>query len=190
MLVSTFELLVKPQLPANITSPPLISNLSRTVIQGYFLNIANVTNTAVTLSLAFTAVTPNIDINQTFTILDAINTNVQGDLTPDPAVPGGIRARFNNLTIAANDTIQFILQPDILRNNGELLNTQNFELRGYVEIFLPVNSPTRIASLLVTPEQRATFFKALNAGGDPQLDQIIYNLPTPNGGSLFTITRE
>jgi hypothetical protein len=57
-------------------------------------------------------------------------------------------------------------------------------------MFLARNSPTRIASLLVTPEQRATFFKTLTAGGDPQLDQIIYNLPTPNGGSLFTITRE
>jgi hypothetical protein len=91
MLVSTFELLVKPQLPADITSPPSISNLSRTVIQGYFLNIANVTNTRVTLSLAFTAVTPSVDIDQTFTFLDVAGINVQGDLTPDPAVPGGIR---------------------------------------------------------------------------------------------------
>lgn len=202
MLISTFELLVKPQLPtqASINPPPTppipanLANLSRTVIQGYFLTLANVTNTPANVALGFTAVTPSVNIDQTFTFLDSTvigpNSNVLGDLTPDPTIPGGIRARFNNLNIAANDTIQFILQPDIIRGNAQLLIDRNFELRGYVEIFLipTPTAPARTVSLLVNPEQRGTFFRELSPGVDPQLDQIIYNLPTPTGSSLFTLT--
>lgn len=46
MIVSTFEILVKPQLPTTLPpgTPviPGIGNLSRKVIQGYFLTVANV----------------------------------------------------------------------------------------------------------------------------------------------------
>jgi hypothetical protein len=188
MFVSTFEILVKPQLPNVIPGAPAsLASLRRTVIQGYFLNIANVSNSPVNLSLAFTAVSPNINIEQTFTFLDIAGGNAIGDLTPDPTIANGVRAKFD-LSIAASDTIQFILQPDIVRNNGELLTSQNgLELRGYVEIFLGATSPARAATLLITPEQRATFFKTLDS--NPQLDQMVYNLPTPHGGSLFTLTR-
>lgn len=189
MLVSTFEILVKPQLPNTLPAgaPASLANLRRTVIQGYFLNISNVSNVAVSLSLAFTAVSPNLNIDQTFTFIDVGGGNVPGDLTPDPTIPGGVRGKFD-LTIGANDTIQFILQPDIVRNNGELLTSPNgLELRGFVEIFLAPTSPARTATLLINPEQRGTFFKTLDTS--PQLDQIVYNLPTPHGGSLFTLTR-
>lgn len=201
MLVSTFELLVKPQFPTPASTnlpptppiPPKLANLSRTVIQGYFLTLANVTNTPANVALGFTAVTPSVNIEQTFTALDSTvigRANLIGDVTPDPTIPGGIRARFNNLSIAANDTIQFILQPDIIRDDAKLLEQPEFELRGYVEIFLtPIpTAPARTISLLVNPEQRGTFFKGLSPGVAPQLDQIIYNLPTPTGGSLFTLT--
>ena len=42
-LVSTFELLLKPQLPAATTDKfPALGNLSRNILQGYFLTISNV----------------------------------------------------------------------------------------------------------------------------------------------------
>ena len=41
-LVSTFEVLLKPQLPADLPAPfNDVKNLSRNVIQGYFLTISN-----------------------------------------------------------------------------------------------------------------------------------------------------
>ncbi|MFM7442165.1 MAG: hypothetical protein ACKO2V_26790 [Snowella sp.] len=51
-LISTFELLLKPQLPKNITTTfPELAPLARTVLQGYFLSIANITDELVFLSV-------------------------------------------------------------------------------------------------------------------------------------------
>jgi hypothetical protein len=43
VIISTFELLIKPQLPKALAPalPPNVSKLSRNVIQGYFLTLAN-----------------------------------------------------------------------------------------------------------------------------------------------------
>ncbi|MBD2741803.1 hypothetical protein [Coleofasciculus sp. FACHB-1120] len=187
MLVSTFELLVKSQLPKNLPSPlpNNLEKLSRTVIQGYFLTLANTTSSTVKVSLVFTAVSPAIDIEKTFVFLDVEGVNIPGDLIPDTA-PN--KARFT-ITIPANDTGLFILQPDILKTGKDsktLLDTADFELRGYVEIFMSSLSKSKSAKLLLTPEHRGTFFKNLK-DADPQLDQIVYSLPTANGGSLFNL---
>jgi hypothetical protein len=187
MLVSTFEILVKSQLPKNLPSPlpANLEKLSRTVIQGYFLTLANTTSSTVKVSLVFTAVTPSIDIDKTFIFLDVEGVNIPGDLLPDTAAN---KARFT-ITIPGNDTGLFILQPDILKTGKDgntLLDTADFELRGYVEIFMSSLSKSKSAKLLLTPEHRGTFFKNLK-DADPQLDQIVYSLPTANGGSLFNL---
>jgi hypothetical protein len=187
MLVSTFEILVKSQLPKNLPSPlpANLEKLSRTVIQGYFLTLANTTSSTVKVSLVFTAVTPSIDIDKTFIFLDVEGVNIPGDLIPDTAAN---KARFT-ITIPGNDTGLFILQPDILKAGKDgktLLDTADFELRGYVEIFMSSLSKPKSAKLLLTPEHRGTFFKNLK-DADPQLDQIVYSLPTANGGSLFNL---
>jgi hypothetical protein len=175
MLVSTFELLVKPQLPKEIQQPPF-DRISRTVIQGYFLTLANVTKFDVRVSLVFTALSPILDPATTVTFLDILGTNVPGDVIPES--PG--KTSFA-ITIPANDTGLFILQPDPrLLNNTD----PDFEVRGYVEIYLASLSPVRNVTLLLTPEHRGTFFKDLTAA-DPQLDQIIYPLPTATGSSLY-----
>jgi hypothetical protein len=188
MLISTFELLVKPQLPT-LTSPPLpsppptdLATTSRTVIQGYFLTISNTINANVALSLVFTSLTPGVNAADTVVLLDATGTNLVSDVTPLPLN----RSRFS-FSLNALDTALFILQPDIISNPG-LLRSANLEIRGYSEIFISSLSTASAATLLITPEHRGTFFKNLDAA-DPQLDQIAYSLPTANGGSLFRLRR-
>lgn len=181
MLVSTFELLIKPQLPSDVTPPlppldPALANLSRTVIQGYFLTISNTNKFNVEATLEFTAVTPTLDSATTATFLDRTGINRQADVLP--GIPG--KTNKFKIPIREHDTVLFILQPDPALLNSPI---QELEVRGYVDISLSSPSSRR-ATLLLTPEQRGTFFKDLTAA-DPQLDQIIYNLPTATGGSLF-----
>ncbi|MBW4640056.1 MAG: hypothetical protein KME05_17875 [Gloeocapsa sp. UFS-A4-WI-NPMV-4B04] len=199
MLVSTFEILVKSQLPNPDQIEPLpneplpsappddvlakIQKLGRTVIQGYFLTIANLNDFKVTVSLAFTALTPSISLDETIGLLDVKETNLVIKGKPD-LLDGKVRY---TLTVPANDTGLFILQPDFI-TNPQLLDNKDFEVRGYVEISLSMLVKGKNAArLLLTPEHRGTFFKDLEAD-DPQLDQIVYSLPTARGGSLFKLS--
>ena len=190
MLVSTFEVLVKPQLP----SVPGLENLSRKVIQGYFLTIANVNFFPVTVSLVFTVKFPQNPLDPTALpknfqdFLDAVDISGINLFSPDPQatlvpeiVPQTNKARLT-FTLPANDTGLLILQANIL--NPEILSGANFEVRGYVEIFLSSLSGSDIATLMVTPEQRGTFFKNLDGKtpADVGLDQVAYSLPVSNGG--------
>jgi hypothetical protein len=170
MLVSTFELLVKPITPAS-AGP---ASLARTVVQGYFLTIANTSNTSATFQLTFRATTPSIDLSKTVTISDTTGNNTFGDLTA---------ANTFNLTLAANDTGLFILQPDV--TSPSVLADKNLEIRGYVEI-------TRLGffgpaiDVLLTPEHRGTFFSGnVNTPGS-DIDQLVYALPTALGQSLYS----
>jgi hypothetical protein len=198
MLVSTFELLVKPQLPTIVTGN--VSKLSRTVIQGYFLTIANVNFFPVTVSVVFTLKFPQdpggavlrpsgfqdflnaVDISGVnlfpFTVPPAV-------LVPE-VVPQNNKARIT-FTLPENGTGLLLIQPNIL--DEQLLMDANFEARGYVEIFLSSLSGSDEATLLVTPEHRGTFFKDLNGItlADIGLDQIAYALPVRDGG-VFTLS--
>jgi hypothetical protein len=176
-LVSTFEVLVKSQLPPELKSP-----LSRKVIQGYFLTLSNLNPFPVVLSLVFTAITPSLA--DVITFLDVTGINLGDSLVPDPIPP---KVRFQ-LRLPANDTGLFLLQPDIIKR-PELLTTpeESLEIRGFVEIFVSSLSGRNAADILITPEQRGTFFGDLTAM-DPQLDQIAYGIPTATGGSLFTLS--
>jgi hypothetical protein len=176
MLVSTFELLVKPIAPAG--GPPQVA---RTVVQGYFLTIANPNNFSVGLRLQFTATTPGLNVIDTVTILDVTGANIFGDITPvDPK-----RSTFN-LSLPANDTALVTLLPDITK--PELLAAKSLEIRGYVEILATSPfAPTKF-DLLLTPEHRGTFLPNDLAAPNPDFDQLAYALPTANGGNLFTLT--
>jgi hypothetical protein len=189
MLVSTFEILFKPQLPA----VPALTKLNRKVIQGYFLTVANVNIVPVTVSVVFTIKFPSPAGNTLFPdnftdFLDAVDisgTNLFGSLIPE-AVPQSNKARLT-FTLPENTTGSLILQADI--TNPTIRAAENFEARGYVEIFLSSLSGSDRATLLVTPEHRGTFYKDLN-GATPDkvgLDQIAYALPVSNGG-VFTLS--
>ena len=191
-LVSTFEVLLKPQLPP----VPGLDKLSRKVIQGYFLTLANVNFFPVTVSLVFTIKFPSdpTDLTERPTswkdfldVVDISGQNLfsgafpQATLVPE-IVPQNNKARVT-FTLPENGTGLLLLQPNILPPS-DILTAANFEARGYVEVFLSSLSGSDTATLLLTPEHRGTFFKDLD-GADLDavgLDQIAYALPVSNGG--------
>ncbi|MBG1260145.1 hypothetical protein [Nostoc commune] len=181
--ISTFEILLKPQLPKKITdSRPELSPLARNILQGYFLTIANVTNELVFLSLIVTTRTPGLDPKKILTVLDTTGVNGPVSSDFDSIDPKGEikKSRFT-FPLNANDTGLFILQPDA--TNKDLVKDANFELRGYVEISISSLSGPQTTKLLITPEHRGTFFGTDEAG----LGEIAYVLPLANGKSLFEL---
>lgn len=191
MLVSTFELLVKRQLPKltdlppGVMFPPGVDKLTRTVIQGYFLTISNLNAFDATISLVFTIVsTPPIALPELIAFLDVDGFNLVElpDVEPDLAEN---KIRFTR-KIPASDTGLFLLQPNILK--PKLIEKENFEVRGYVEVFISsLSTGFNSAKLLITPEHRGTFYTDLSKEA-VQLDQIAYSLPTAHGGSLFELS--
>lgn len=190
MLISTFELLLKSQLPQDLppTVPPEAKNLSRNVIQGYFLTIANLSSFDIVLSLVFTTrLTPPTTLDKLITFLDTSGVNISGNLSVDDTAIAGNKFRFSPLFLAAGATGLFILQPNIV-SKPELLSTLDFEVRGYTEIFLSsLAGPLTDINLQVTPEHRGTFFAdpAQTDVAARGLDQIAYSLPVQNGGFLM-----
>ncbi len=196
MLVSTFEVLVKPQLPRVSDLPPGIpipagfDNLSRNVIQGYFLTVANVNFFPVTVSVVFTikfpedpggAILSPVSFDEFINAVDISGVNLFATKLIPEIVPQNNKARLT-FTLPENGTGLLILQPNIL--NAKVIADAKFEARGYVEIFLSSLSGSDEATLLITPEQRGTFFKDPNGAtpADVGLDQIAYALPISNGG--------
>lgn len=130
MLVSTFEVLLKPQFPK---IPGGFDAITRTTIQGYFLTIANVNFFPVTVSLVFTIKFP-IDPGdpserpKSFDeFIDAVDisgqnifpNNPQAKLVPE-IVPQNNKARLT-FTIPENTTSLFVLQPDFIKRPELLL---------------------------------------------------------------------
>ncbi|MBW4645745.1 MAG: hypothetical protein KME23_22620 [Goleter apudmare HA4340-LM2] len=178
-LVSTFELLVKPIAPVG-TGPAVVA---RTIVQGYFLTIANTSNANVRLRLQFAATTPVLNVADTVTITDVTGTNIFSDLTP---VVGDPKKFTFNVGIPAHDTALISLLPDV--SQPAILAARNLEIRGYVEIFLISPVAPRSVDLLLTPEHRGTFLPQNLAAAIPDFDQLAYALPTANGSSKFTLT--
>jgi len=182
-LVSTFEVLLKPQLPA--TLPPGLTDvkkLSRNVIQGYFLTISNINSVDLVLSLVFTSRLPaGVTLNDVITFTDTSGLN-----TAAPLTGVGNKYRFSPLFLPTDATALFILQPS---PTDTALTKRNLEVRGYVDVQLSSlgGSPPAGSKVLVTAEQRGTFFddnyKAANIL-DRALDQIAYGLTVQNGGLL------
>jgi hypothetical protein len=175
-LVSTFELLVKPIAPAG-TGPAAVA---RTVVQGYFLTVANTSNVSANLRLQFTATTPSIDLIRTATFFDVNGNNVKGDLTAtsDP------RKFTYNFTVPAHDTALVSLLPDLIVPG--VLASRNLEIRGYVEIFRASFFGSNY-ELLLTPEHRGTFLPQNLNAATPDFDQLAYALPTANGSSFYRL---
>jgi hypothetical protein len=218
MRVSTFELLLKPITPATpeqeeVPNREALAQSDRFVLQGYFLTIANPSDTDLDLRLRFTAtvsrsvrdseannVTLDNLIDRTFVFLDlglgeggnGIEGNVPGDLT---RIEGTNQFEFE-FTLPGSKTAFFLVQPDIIPRLQSSGGVEKTEIRGFTEIFLDFPL-SQIFELLITPEHRGTFLPPMlpeNMGkmqGMKKLisdfDQLVYTLPTPTGGSLFTL---
>ena len=190
-VISTFELLVKPQLPKEDKLPPglpsnllgKIEQLRRNAIQGYFLTLANLGSRDLLLSLVFT-VSNVTDIGKVVSFVDtSASDDSLGSLVPTMV---GNKFRFSPLNLATGDTALFLLQPNFLTFPELLVNT-DLEIRGYVEIFLSsMSGSPRNAQIQVTPEHRGTFYKFNEEDPDTlfSLDQYAYSLPTQNGGLI------
>jgi hypothetical protein len=188
-VISTFEVLVKPQLPKDDRLPsglPVnliskIEQLRRNAIQGYFLTLSNLSNRDLQLSLVFT-VSNAINLDQVVGFLD---TSISDNSLGLPTIVGN-KARFSPISLLANDTALFLLQPNFITFPELLVNT-DLEIRGYVEVFLSsLSGNPRNVQLQVTPEHRGTFYKFNEEDPDTlfSLDQYAYSLPVQNGGLL------
>lgn len=187
-LVSTLELLVKPITPV---AAPGTEAVARTVVQGYFLTIANTSSSNIAVRLQFALTTPlklgdsKPDIlADTVLIQDVSVDNQFQDLTPT----GDPRKFTYSLKIPAHDTALVTLLPDVTKL--DIIKAAKLEIRGYVEISLISSSGTTPVNLLLTPEHRGTFLpqNLLVSRSALDFDQLAYSLPTSVGGSLFTLT--
>ncbi|BCL34254.1 hypothetical protein [Nostoc sp. MS1] len=177
-LVSTFELLVKPITP--VTAPGFEA-VARTIVQGYFLTIANTSSTDIRIRLQFAATTPELNLADTVTIKDVTGKDEFQELIPT----SNPKKYIYDLSIPAHDTALVTLLPDVTK--PEILKAKNLEIRGYVEIAL-VSSTASPIDLLLTPEHRGTFVPDSLKPPVPDFDQLAYALPTANGSSKFTLT--
>jgi hypothetical protein len=193
MIISTFELWVKPQIPKDLPGTILntvkqkVDRLRRKVIQGYFLTIANFGSADIFIRLTFTVkLPPGNSIDDLVTFFDTTGSDMGDD------IPGKLETvrNFTNKFIAfaplmSQSTGLFIGQHNIIKK-PELLDDANFEVRGFAEVSLPtLPSGVSDVAVLITPEHRGTFFDNLTGTGSAGRDQISYSLPVQNGG-LFT----
>lgn len=190
--ISTFELLLKPQLPRQLTDQrPELAPLARTVLQGYFLTVANLGDKGVDLSLTFVTRTPGLDPSKVLTTFDVQDQNGPLTLVRDAAPPGRpapldgelVKTRYA-FFINPNDTGIVLVQPNAL--DAQLRNAANFEIRGYVELSLSSRNMQETARVLISAEHRATFFDGTNRAA---LGEINYALPLATGAALLELQR-
>ncbi|MGF1522683.1 MAG: hypothetical protein ACFBSF_10250 [Leptolyngbyaceae cyanobacterium] len=175
--VSNFELLVRP-----IVDSPASPN--RTIIQGYFLTIANPSLSNLRLSLNFLSATPDFSSGPFLAFWDfnGNNQNLSGSLSSS-----SISANFE-IDLPGLETGLFLLQPD---TNPAVLGIRNIEVRGFVSLSIVSATPSAFGGesderpLLLSAQQRGTFLPEAEGvilfppnSGD--YDQLAYSLPIPN----------
>ncbi len=205
MEVSTFELIFKPQSPA---APQGVAAVDR-VIQGYFLAITNLESVELRYRLEFIVPPPpagttngafRTPAGNTLVFVDsggADNTQgvLSGSATQQRFVPSTGLVRIPAQATALVAVLPSAFGP--LPGDPSPLTVPNFETRGYVRIALPAVRVPGLAfrtvaqsatpvKVLLTPQHRATFFKADNTISD----QIQATLPLASGQALNTLDPE
>lgn len=192
--ISTFELLLKPQLPKRITdNNERLKAVTRTILQGYFLTISNIESLGVNLSLTLVTRTPALDSRDVLATIDVIGQNNPiGIRAPLPATPvpfgqpapleGEAAKTKYDFFLNPHDTCLVIIQPDA--TNPEILKDADFEARGYAELSISSRNMQKTGKVLVTAEHRGTFFDGDNKSA---LGEVAYALPLATGGSLIEL---
>ncbi|MEG3440124.1 hypothetical protein V0288_23545 [Pannus brasiliensis CCIBt3594] len=191
MLISSFELLLKPRLPKALPPgiPVTIEKPSRNIIQGYCLKISNLNAFEIVLSLVFdTQLSDGITHHDFLAFFDVSGSGDRGVISADITET---QLQFSSLRIPPLSTGHFFLQPNVL-TKSDLLTRLDFEVRGFAEVYLSsLSGESTDVKIQVTPEQRGTFFSDFsneNSILKDSLDQIAYSLPVLNGG-LVTLNR-
>jgi len=152
-VVSNFELLVKP-----IVQPSAdILGVGRTVIQGYFLSVANLSSRDdFRLQLNFRAKSTNLSSSPLLAFWDVNGNNTL--LSPVSNTPN---SRVYEIRLQPRDTGLFILQPNVA--DRDVVTAANTEIRGYLEATLATPFGANTYNLLLSPEHRGTIcLKALS----------------------------
>ncbi|PZD73910.1 hypothetical protein C1752_01853 [Acaryochloris thomasi RCC1774] len=212
MLLSTFELLLNAsQLPREIMGVPpadleVFEPVSRSILQGYFLTISNLEDRSLLLDILFTVETNAANDEDSFESMTA-SSFFDSEGVNQPVTITAVDANTHSIMVKLlpHDTGLLLVQPNpflLLKP----LNTSEIEIRGYVEANVLQSSEDchRPAKVLLTPEQRGTFYQLdvptnpdgtidrkadLALSGNQKLDQIAYSIPTASGGSLFEFSK-
>jgi hypothetical protein len=201
MDISHFELIWKPQAPANPAGTPAVA----TVLQGYFLEITNLESVPYSYRIEFVA-SPVTDPARSL----AGNTVVFVDTPGANNTPGILNGTITDtvftpstglVTVPPLGTALVALLPQAFGpapgDPNPLPNTPrpNFEVRGHVRIRLPAtfrrvgnffllapqaNAPVRV---MLTPQNRATFFTDTGAVDD----QTQATLPLADGKATILL---
>lgn len=198
MELSTFELLVKRIAPLN--GNPVVEDVARRAIQGYFLTISNLEPVDLVFQLEFFISRPDpVDPDRTLdgnvdVYFDVAGANQELFLYGDAST-----TRFStSFKLPARQTASVQLLP-----KAQLFGNPNpdFEVRGYVVLSLPaifdLNNFSFKAQnksdvkVLVNPEMRGTFLPntfPVVLGGD--YDQMVYPLTVASGKGLNEVKAE
>ena len=190
MEISSFELIYKPQSPTGAAD---------VVLQGYFLNIANLEDTQLLFRVDF--VTSSISdpdrslANNTVAFIDRPNqNNIPASLIGTLTSPS-FRLKPNVVVPPKGTAKVAVLPSDPFPQPS---GPANFEARGYVTLRLPAifafdgnffrlrPQLDRPARVLLTPQNRATYF---GQSGDIN-DQTQASLPTGSGGAIDQVEAE
>jgi len=202
MEVSTFELLVKriaPPQPPGSPGAAAFNAVSRRVIQGYFLTITNLEESAVFYQLVFVQSTPqgtatgrSLDGGTAEALIDIAGENSRLRL-----LRLGSTDRFQVIfTLPAKQTASVQLLPRLTVNLVSD-NDPPIEIRGYVELLVSRFLNNRgfrgrnSVKVLLNPETRGTFlpnnFPNVTTG---DFDQLNYPMVVASGKALNEIELE
>jgi hypothetical protein len=188
MLVSQFELVYKPQSPV----PP-----ADIVLQGYFLEISNLEEKPYRFTLDFIT-SPISDVNRslfgnTIVFIDVPGINNQSGVFSLSGQPAAKKFTLNkSFEIPAHGTALVALLPsDPFSMPGGVPPTPNFECRGYVDLrlptvgtlFQPKKQSVKPVKVMLTPQNRATYFSA----GGAINDQTQSSLPLVGGSAVVDV---
>lgn len=202
-VVSSFELIYKPQSPAD----PIGADPVATVLQGYFLSISNLSDEDYDYSLRFVIVDPGDPTrsltNNTLVAIDLPSAN--NVFTRLDSFDGeNFFIESGPFTVPGNGTALVVVLPQVfgpVPGDNTPITTPSFEVRGYVEINLPIkftsftiDTPPGIffwpvaqgsepVPTLLTPQYRATYFDA----GGAITDQTQSTVPTGSGAGIVPI---
>lgn len=202
MEVSTFELIFKPQSPADVAGAGPVDR----VIQGYFLAITNLEDKPYKYALDFVA-TPVSDplrslAGNTVVFVDTPSVDNQQGVLNGTLSSKVFRPSTGLIEIPAHGTALVAVLPSAfgpVPGDPTPLTEPNFEVRGFVRIRLPALRHAPFKSIfnlkaqsdkpvkvLLTPQHRATFFTAAGKVSD----QTQTSLPNASGAALNELKPE